>query len=290
VHNTEYEVYADNDAALNSTNMLVKSSNSYSSLPQSKKPFASSPKAAAAAGGGAAGRGSSGSDRPSAVSNMSTPSIGCGDGAGGNRSSNSSRRSSRPSIVQPDLDGERLSVAISKPPAKLTPLDFMPAVAEGQQQQQQQHPPVSINSAAERYLQQAGLTTPASAISADFGANPRLSRVAFPELSFTSQSVGHSEDSEGLGDLGFARKLDVYRVIGPDAYFMGIIDFQQKWTLKKQMERFIKVNIYGYDADGLSAIEPEQYRDRFLKKMEDILDSESLQQQHSRIFSGETQV
>mmetsp|Transcript_4901 Transcript_4901/g.8025 ORF Transcript_4901/g.8025 Transcript_4901/m.8025 type:complete len:162 (+) Transcript_4901:353-838(+) len=160
----------------------------------------------------------------------------------------------------------------------------------GQQQQQQQHPPVSINSAAERYLQQAGLTTPASAISADFGANPRLSRVALPELSFASQSVGHSEDSEGLGDLGFARKLDVYRVIGPDAYFMGIIDFQQKWTLKKQMERFIKVNIYGYDADGLSAIEPEQYRDRFLKKMEDILDSESLQQQHSRIFSGETQV
>ena len=27
----------------------------------------------------------------------------------------------------------------------------------------------------------------------------------------------------------------VYRVVGPDAYFMGIIDFQQKWTIAKRV-------------------------------------------------------
>jgi hypothetical protein len=27
----------------------------------------------------------------------------------------------------------------------------------------------------------------------------------------------------------------VYRVVGPDAYFMGIIDFQQKWTITKRV-------------------------------------------------------
>jgi hypothetical protein len=30
----------------------------------------------------------------------------------------------------------------------------------------------------------------------------------------------------------------VYRVVGPDAYFMGIIDFQQKWTISKRVSDF----------------------------------------------------
>lgn len=29
--------------------------------------------------------------------------------------------------------------------------------------------------------------------------------------------------------------LQVYRVVGPDAYFIGIIDFQQKWTIQKRV-------------------------------------------------------
>jgi hypothetical protein len=43
------------------------------------------------------------------------------------------------------------------------------------------------------------------------------------------------------------------------------------------LERFIKVNFRGADPLGLSAIEPEQYRDRFLRKMEDILETEEYQ-------------
>jgi hypothetical protein len=27
-------------------------------------------------------------------------------------------------------------------------------------------------------------------------------------------------------------------VVGPDAYFMGIIDFQQKWTISKRVSDF----------------------------------------------------
>jgi hypothetical protein len=76
-------------------------------------------------------------------------------------------------------------------------------------------------------------------------------------------------------------------VVGPDAYFMGIIDFHQKWTLRKkvkvhvisvlilfansvivygysyQLERFFKVHFKGADPNGLSAIEPDLYMERF---------------------------
>lgn len=56
----------------------------------------------------------------------------------------------------------------------------------------------------------------------------------------------------------------VSRVVGPDSYQMGIIDFQQEWNFAKKFERFVKVYIYGQDAYGLSAIEPEIYRDRLV--------------------------
>eukprot|EP01035_Chromulina_nebulosa_P021947 gene21947-28415_t len=62
-----------------------------------------------------------------------------------------------------------------------------------------------------------------------------------------------------------SRKLEVFRVVGPCAYYMGIIDFQQKWNFGKKV-----------DPDGLSAIRPEVYRDRFIRKIEDILDFENL--------------
>ncbi len=39
-----------------------------------------------------------------------------------------------------------------------------------------------------------------------------------------------------------------------------------------QLERFYKTTFAGADPFGLSAIEPVCYRDRFMKKIEDILD------------------
>jgi len=48
--------------------------------------------------------------------------------------------------------------------------------------------------------------------------------------------------------------------------------------MHKRLERFFKVNFGGCDPNGLSAIEPALYRERFLKKIEDILDSETTEQ------------
>lgn len=51
-------------------------------------------------------------------------------------------------------------------------------------------------------------------------------------------------------------------MVGPDSYFVGIIDFQQKWNFSKKLERFFKINFRGADPQGLSAIEPDQYKER----------------------------
>lgn len=44
------------------------------------------------------------------------------------------------------------------------------------------------------------------------------------------------------------------------------------------MERFFKIQFKGADPDGLSAIEPNIYRDRFVRHIEDILDLEEFRQ------------
>lgn len=68
-----------------------------------------------------------------------------------------------------------------------------------------------------------------------------------------------------------SKKLYASKVMGPDLYLMGIIDFQQEWNFQKKLERFLKVVIKGEDALGLSAIEPNQYYTRFVGKIDDIL-------------------
>ena len=65
----------------------------------------------------------------------------------------------------------------------------------------------------------------------------------------------------------FKRDLDggmrARLVEGPGTYYIGIIDVLQEWNFKKKMERFLKMYFKRYDGDGLSAIEPVAYSERF---------------------------
>ena len=53
-------------------------------------------------------------------------------------------------------------------------------------------------------------------------------------------------------------------MVGPEAYYMGIIDFLQEWNINKRLERFFKINFRGADPEGLSAIQPDIYRERYV--------------------------
>lgn len=69
-----------------------------------------------------------------------------------------------------------------------------------------------------------------------------------------------------------AGRLQVSRVVGPESYYVGIVDYQQQWTWEKRAEHWLKVYLKGENGEGLSAIEPDAYRLRFLRRMEDLLD------------------
>ncbi|KDO32936.1 hypothetical protein SPRG_02629 [Saprolegnia parasitica CBS 223.65] len=64
------------------------------------------------------------------------------------------------------------------------------------------------------------------------------------------------------------RSADV--VVGPGFYYIGLIDILQTWTLEKRFERWFKTLILRKDPDGLSALPPKAYRDRFHKRLDEI--------------------
>ena len=61
-------------------------------------------------------------------------------------------------------------------------------------------------------------------------------------------------------------------VVGPGYYYLGIIDVLQSWTWQKRLERFCKRFLLMQDGDGISAIEPEAYKQRFQQKIIQIID------------------
>ncbi|CEG42131.1 Phosphatidylinositol-4-phosphate-5-kinase (PIPK-D6/GPCR-PIPK/PiGK6) [Plasmopara halstedii] len=60
-------------------------------------------------------------------------------------------------------------------------------------------------------------------------------------------------------------------VIGPGFYYIGIIDMLQTWNWRKRAERFIKTVLLKNDPDGISAMPPKPYRDRFHRKLREII-------------------
>lgn len=52
-------------------------------------------------------------------------------------------------------------------------------------------------------------------------------------------------------------------------YYIGLVDILQEYNMKKQLEHFWKVSICRSDAEGISVVDPEKYRNRFLKFMVD---------------------
>ncbi|KAF4032907.1 Phosphatidylinositol-4-phosphate 5-Kinase [Phytophthora infestans] len=60
-------------------------------------------------------------------------------------------------------------------------------------------------------------------------------------------------------------------VIGPGFYYIGVIDMLQTWNWSKRLERFLKTVFFRKDPDGISAMPPKPYRDRFHRKLREII-------------------
>lgn len=90
----------------------------------------------------------------------------------------------------------------------------------------------------------------------------------------TSSSFGSELDNQHIQH--FQKPSKVTTVRGPDCYYMGILDFQQEWTMDKMIERALKVFTYGLkQKDGISAVDPDYYFDRFCDKIDELFLTES---------------
>jgi 1-phosphatidylinositol-4-phosphate 5-kinase len=64
--------------------------------------------------------------------------------------------------------------------------------------------------------------------------------------------------------------IPAHIIEGPGIYFMGIIDILQKWTWSKKVERCFKLTLRCQESSGISAVSPTPYRQRFMRKMDEI--------------------
>ncbi|RHY31211.1 hypothetical protein DYB32_003674 [Aphanomyces invadans] len=61
--------------------------------------------------------------------------------------------------------------------------------------------------------------------------------------------------------------MGVEEVYGPGVYFMGLIDILQQWNMRKRVEHFVRVYLFGQDRLGISVVAPKEYADRFQKRV-----------------------
>jgi hypothetical protein len=61
-------------------------------------------------------------------------------------------------------------------------------------------------------------------------------------------------------------------VVAPVAYYFGVIDILQTWSLKKKLERMVKIYILRYPEEGLSCMAPRGYMQRFQRKISQIIE------------------
>lgn len=81
-----------------------------------------------------------------------------------------------------------------------------------------------------------------------------------------------SRTSSSIFYRDFHNGSQVNVIKGDGIYYMGLIDILQKWNLSKIFERLFKVLIKCKDSNGISAVEPVTYANRFLTMLRKRLD------------------
>eukprot|EP01125_Pyxidicula_operculata_P009417 TRINITY_DN3100_c2_g1_i1.p1 TRINITY_DN3100_c2_g1~~TRINITY_DN3100_c2_g1_i1.p1 ORF type:complete len:1070 (-),score=279.74 TRINITY_DN3100_c2_g1_i1:466-3675(-) len=100
-------------------------------------------------------------------------------------------------------------------------------------------------------------------------SNKRIKLVSSPKKSTTSPLLYSSSPSSSSTSLSIVPSYnkDKTKKSKKILYFFGIIDFLQKWDFNKKTERFVKIFFKCMDGDGISALPPTEYRQRFLQSM-----------------------
>ena len=74
------------------------------------------------------------------------------------------------------------------------------------------------------------------------------------------------------GDESHYKSFESNLITANYLYYFGIIDFLEVYDLKKRIERWFKTVVLQKDPDGISCIESELYKSRFINYVADLLD------------------
>ncbi|CEG43518.1 Phosphatidylinositol-4-phosphate-5-kinase (GPCR-PIPK/Pi-PIPK-D2/PiGK2) [Plasmopara halstedii] len=137
------------------------------------------------------------------------------------------------------------------------------------------------------YMVNPDLEEDSSLPSKDSTTGPRR-RTNFDSTNTLTTSTSHRRDSKPRIHLPRVatgtRRANT--VVGPSIYYFGLIDILQTWNMDKKLERFAKTKLLAKDADGLSALPPAAYCERFKRKMGEIL-SVTTREEYSEGFLHE---
>ena len=68
-------------------------------------------------------------------------------------------------------------------------------------------------------------------------------------------------------DLNYQAAYKTRVIEGPGLFYLGIIDYLQKYTFSKKIERVWKRFVMGLDKQGISDVPPREYRDRMIERV-----------------------
>ncbi|CAE7868730.1 PIP5K9 [Symbiodinium sp. KB8] len=105
-----------------------------------------------------------------------------------------------------------------------------------------------------------GATAPAVALRSSLPAGVQSPTVTAP-------GTGGAEATTATFTRGAFNIVAPGAVEGASRYYLGIIDMLQGWTLGKVAENFAKTTILCQPKDGLSAVPPHQYHQRFVSRI-----------------------
>jgi len=110
----------------------------------------------------------------------------------------------------------------------------------------------------------------------DSGGQPdSLEFIPFGDDKEIAQRKASRRPSMGLAKQGQSNHRDLSYIQSSDKeclYFLGVIDILQEWNLNKKSERYLKIIGKCKDGDGLSAIEPDLYAERFIRNIGSYLE------------------
>jgi 1-phosphatidylinositol-4-phosphate 5-kinase len=102
----------------------------------------------------------------------------------------------------------------------------------------------------------------------------------------TSPLKGLPNTSKTSSTTGYPARV----VIAPKEYYFGIVDVLQTWSWSKKMERWFKVYILGQSGKGISCMNPQDFKDRYQRKIGRIIEHANIVREVTGSWQGKRDV